>query len=505
MTTKSFCLFALLFNLTLFAQTIQIETPLSQTAFDSLIMGELNFMVLGEDNVKQGVSYEYKENNTELNLSGKLLSTEKFIMTVDGKFSVDSGAFIFDETDGSKKGKLTLNFFFNLPFNSKFYRILDATEPNDMDSRRAMLQSRVQSMAMADSIYYKIMDYEVILNDLGLPYVPIGNAKFAEQRTLLNNLHGSAYDYQIANYDVTGNTNNNRLVNRLKQYYRSGALVNFNALLAAMRAEPLRKSYVILDNHGNVVDTYPVATAFKLEKFLKDYQDLYAKLETYKTENNKLEIATFKKYWTGARSWYAGVSPFYERQGFDVYNPNALPTVSFKERFNEVRSDLYGVSLGLNHVRLLKNKGFYIVRVLNSLGRSNNFTEYDKNDYSYTTSTENSNGIPIEVTKTKTGYINKENRNYEYGLFTNVNLEVYYAPIPVAGIFGKIGYSKNDALLKEEAYPLETGIILNLKSKEKKNIVAIQLFMSRMNLNEHPDDDMNFGLKIGLPISIARN
>ncbi|MGL2967407.1 hypothetical protein [Flavobacterium sp. XGLA_31] len=492
-----------LFYLNLYGQKNQtITSPLSTTAFDSLVIGNLNFMVLGEDNVKQGLSYEYKESTSELNLSGKLLSKERFIMTLDGKFAIDNGAFVFDESDGSKKGNLTLNFFFNLPWNTKFYKILNADNPEEIDSRRAMFQNKIQTMALADSIYYKIMEYEVIMKKLKFPYVPISDKKFEKQRALLDKIHTSNYDYNPDNYDVK--ENKDRLFKMLKQYYKKGELVDFDALLAALQKET-KDTYQILDNNKNNVDTYNVYDNFKIEKFLKDYQAAYSKLEKYCTENNSLEIATFKKYWTGERSNYMGISPYYERQGFDIYNSSPLTTIGFKDRFEEVRSDLYGVNFSINHIRLFKSRAFYMIRLLGAIGRANNFTEYDKNDYRYTTSTENSNGIPIEVVKTKTGYLNKEGRSYQYGFFNSINLETYFCPVAVAGLYGKIGYSKNNALLQDEAYPLETGILINLKSKDKKNIVAVQLFMSRQNLNVHPDDDMNFGLKVGLPINISRD
>lgn len=311
------------------------------------------------------------------------------------------------------------------------------------------------------------------------------------------------YDYNVDNYNSV--EEKELLLKKLKQYYKKGEIVNYDALVTALLAEEKGVPYDLLDNDDKIVDTYAIPKGFKLQKFLKDYQDAYSKMENYITENNKLEIVTFKNYWTGHRSWYLGVSPFYERQGFDIYNPN-LPTItSFKDRFNAIKSDLYGFNLSLNHVRLLKNNGYYIARLLSGIGRSNNFTEYDKNDYSYTSSSQDINGVPIEVVKTKTGYINRENRNYQYGIFTSTNLELYFSPFPIVGVFGKIGYFKSDALLKQEAYPFETGILINLKSKEKKNIVAVQLFMSRMNLNVHPDDDMNFGLKVGLPINLRKD
>lgn len=487
------------------SQNIRVKTPLSSTAFDSLIIGELNFMVLGDDNVKQGISYEYKENNSELNVSGKLYSKNSFIMTVDGKFSVDNGAFIFDETDGSKKGKLTTNFFFTFGGNSKSYSIAGNT-PNDLDSRRAMLQNKIQSRAMADSIYYNIMDCQAILGLLGIHYVSITKSKFKEQRELLTKIA----DIKTYNFTLSAYTSDNkeRLLKKLRNYYkRHPAIVNYDALVGLLDQE-VKQAYDIMYTKNNAeatLTTYKIPANFKIEKLLKDYQEAYTKLENYSTENNKLEIPIFKKYWTASKSNFFGVSPFYERQGFDIYTPTADTTVTFKNRFTEIRSDLFGINVSWNYICMWKSKSFLLIRPMIALGRSNNFTEYDKNEYSYTSSSENVNGVPINVTKTKTGYLNKEGRPYEYGTFTNSNLEIYFAPIPVAGIFGKIGYLKNDALLQEEAYPLETGILINLKSKDKKNIIAIQLFMSRLNLNVHPDDDMNFGLKIGLPITIAKN
>ncbi|MDI9258191.1 hypothetical protein [Flavobacterium sedimenticola] len=487
-------------------KSISVKKPLSTTAFDSLIIGELNFMVLGDDNVKQGISYEYKEDNTELNASGKLYSKNSFIMTLDGKFSVNSGAFIFDESDGSKKGKLTTNFFFSLGGNSKFFSVEHLDIPNDIDTQRALIQNKIQSRALADSVYYGIMEAEIIMELFDLPHVSIDKDSFRKQKDLLNKIAEiKTYEFNTTAFTTK---NKDRLLKKLRKYYKmKPEIVDYDALVNILNKENKVKYDLIIEkNHvEKIIKTCDIPENFKIEKLLTDYEVAYSKLENYESENNKLEIATFKKYWTASQTNYFGVSPFYERQSFDIYNQNAENTISFKNRFQEIRSDLFGINIGWNYLFLWKNKSFVLIRPSIGLGRSNNFVEYDKNDYSFTYSSENVNGVPIEVNKTRTGYINKNNRNYEYGTFTNFNLELYYAPINIAGLFTKIGYSKNDALLNKEAYPLESGILINLKSKDKKNIVAIQLFMSRLNLNEHPDDDMNFGLKIGLPINISKN
>ncbi|WP_333599490.1 hypothetical protein [Flavobacterium sp.] len=491
------------FYLNTYSQKNQtIDSPLSTTAFDSLVIGNLNFMVLGDDNVKQGVSYEYKEDNTELSLSGKLYSKDSFIMTVDGKFAVESGAFIFDETDGSKKGKLNLNFFFNgFPhLNSKFYSISGTNTSNDIDTKRAMLQNEFDRQTLADSTYKKIMEYEVILTQLNIPFVSINDPKFIKQRTFLNSNSGNgvAYNYNTITYQTANTT---ALIKKIKEYCKGLTSKTISSIIAEINGHT-QKTVTINDNNGVQVYSQGFAVDFNIDKLLKDYNEAYSKLEKYAYENNKTEINNFKQYWTAERSNYFGVSPFYERQGFDIYDPNTASNVSFKDRFTEIRSDLYGVNISYNFIYVSKSKSFIIARLLNAIGRSNNFDEYKKKSYSFTTSSENVDGVPIEIIDTRTGYLNGGNRNYEYGTFTETSFELY-ASLSVAGVFAKIGYKNNDALALRESYPFETGILINLKSKEKKNIIAIQLFMSRLNLNTHPDDDMNFGLKIGLPINIS--
>ncbi|UPZ17944.1 hypothetical protein [Flavobacterium humidisoli] len=129
-------LFTFLFVLSVaysFAQTVKpapkkiilrdtLKDPLNKTAFHKNIMQDLNFMVLGDNNTKQGFAYEYDEKKTELSLSGARLRNRYIIATVDRSFSVDDGVFIFANRDGSKKGSINLNLFASAPFgNGKFY------------------------------------------------------------------------------------------------------------------------------------------------------------------------------------------------------------------------------------------------------------------------------------------------------------------------------------------------------------------------------------------------
>lgn len=506
MKTK-FILFCMMFCSFSYAQ--EIERPLSSAAFDSLVIGDLNFMVLGDDNIKQGLSYEYKEDNTELTLSGNLWSKNGFIMTLDGKFAVESGAFIFDKDDGSKKGKLNLNLFitgFGI-LNSKYYSISKNNNVNDIDTQRAMLKNDFDRVTLSDSVYKNIMIYESIARMMKIPCVSANHPDYRKQRVSLNNSHLVAFDYNLANFEaVQGNVDEILAVIKKKYYdgLTSTTLSGAKGELSGL-VDRVHKKITIVENGADVIlhdNTY--SKKVKVAAFLKDYAKVYDKFVNFRSENNKMEIANFKKFWTAEKSNYFGISPFYERQGFDIYTPTTDISVAFKDRFKEIRSDLFGVNFSYNFIYVSRKKSFIILRLLNSVGRSNNFGEYSKKDYSFTTNVSDINGSPIQVTEKKTGYSNDKSRSYEYGMCTQTNFEAYLS-FPVAGVYGKIGYSNNDALLDRETYPLEAGVIINLKSKDKKNIVAVQLFMSRQNLNTHPDEDMNFGLKVGLPINLRRN
>ena len=80
------------------------------------------------------------------------------------------------------------------------------------------------------------------------------------------------------------------------------------------------------------------------------------------------------------------------------------------------------------------------------------------------------------------------------------------------GLFGRIGYenikfNRGSSADDIEKYPMRIGVLFNLKNKEKdKPVVTIQAFLDRTDLNldptSDPDNDLRFGLGIGLPINI---
>ena len=502
----------LLFFIQQMNSQIRIDRPVSSVAFDSLIIRDLNFMVLGDENIKQGISYEYKNDNAELSLSGNLYNKKGRIITIDGKFATDNSVFIFDSTDGSKKGKLTVNLFLNgfKTLNAKNYYLSDDANIStpfiieNVETRQAIVKNHIDRIELAKATYTSIMQMEYLMDLLRLSYTSINDNEYRDLRILLDRHSGiiTGFDYSLVNFKGEA-SNQAALIAKVKEYnagLRSTTMANLELEVQGLPVT----TYQLINNNNRIVHQSSVPTGFKVNNLIRDYTAALKKLEDYPSELAKSESANMKKHWTKHFTNYFGVSPFYERQGIDIYLPTADNSISFKDRFYEVRSDSYGLALNWNFVTLWKDNSFFIVRVLGGISRSNNFIEYKKKEYKFTTSTDSINGIPIENSTIQAGYTNSENREFKYGFTRESSLEVY-AALPIFGIFGKVGVRDNNALAALESYPLETGIMLNFKSKDKKNIIALQFLMRRENLKTHPDDDMNFGVRIGLPINLKSN
>jgi hypothetical protein len=249
-----------------------------------------------------------------------------------------------------------------------------------------------------------------------------------------------------------------------------------------------------------VTVTYGRPSELDIDKLFKDYDDAIERLENINEEVNDYQIKTFKDIWIYEFNHYFGTSPYYEREELDIYDGSQ--TV-FSDRFIDTKGDLYGMNLNLNQVWRYKSGLFFIIRELVTLGRGSNFKDFKKKDYVFNSLPEPvENGMMVEEQK-KTGYYEKNGLPYQYGFLQKYGVELFLS-YKVVGLYGKFGYTKNEALFKKDALPLETGFIINVKS-EKKNVVSILLFVAREDLKIHPDLDTNFGFKIGLPINIRKS
>lgn len=484
-----------------------LKNPLNKSAFHKNIMQDINFMVLGDNNTKQGFSYEYDEKKTELSLSGALVITRYFLATVDGSFAVDEGAFIFDNKDGgSKKGSLNLNLFAPAWFgNGKFYPALK----ENMDSGKAN-RARYLNYLTEKELPLKVADTFKILNtllvDLNLP-----NSNLKKEwhgifigKLQVQNIMKSLNWFPDYIKKPIVEADKKALLKALEKYYKnpdaSAKYTDYASLLTAVKNG--KQTTLILKGRGEDTLEIKVPEGLDVEKLFKDYDKILTRADNIEEEVNDKQIKLFKDIWTIEYNTYFGLSPYYERESVDIYkNDSSIQT--FSDRFIDTKGDLYGIKASFNHVATSKSGAFLMFRALADFGRASNFKDFDKKDFIYNTNPEIVGLGTMVEEKKKTGYFTKDGRAYTYGFLQKYSTELYISS-KVLGAYAKFGYSKNEALVKKETLPFETGVMINVKS-EKKNVVSILLFVAREDLKVHPDLDTNFGFKIGLPINIRKS
>lgn len=483
---------------------IPVGDPLSGDAFDKNIMQDINFMVLGDNNPKQGFSYEYDEKKTELSLSGALSSNKYFFTTIDGSFSVDDSAYIFDNKDGSKKGTLSLNLFAPAWFwNGKFYPAADDKD-NGGKANRARHINQLMETERKKEVLDTFRTLDAIMQTFGFPLSEINNEKVRSLGGRRGNQHNLELVEKSQDTSLTNALDETELMKILLKYYKdpnpTAKYPDYKSLVAAM-ANGNQTQIVVQGEEDESSFTYNVPKGLDVEKLFEDYDKIVERAKNIDEEINDTQIKKFEDIWTSEYNTYFGLSPYYERESLETYNDD-ITIAEFSKRFTETRGDLYGGKISFNNVIRLKCGTFFMFRALATLGRGSNFSDFQKKDYVYNTlPTPIGPGVVVEEQK-KTGYYTKNAAPYTYGFLQKYSAEVY-ASTKVFGVYGKFGYSKNEALAKKETLPLETGVMINVQS-DKKSVVSILLFVAREDLNVHPDDDTNFGFKIGLPINIKK-
>lgn len=508
------CLIVLSFEASVYGQakpTVKQDTlgnPLNEAAFNKSIMQDINFMVLGDNNAKQGFAYEYDEKRTELSISGALLSNKSYIATIDGSFSVDDGAFIFDNKDGSKKGNVSLNLFVPAWFgNGKSFPAVKGNRDSGKANRARYLNYKTEK-ELPQKVLDTFRTLDAIMKALDLPRSEIDKSKdkswlggriavqhnLAMNNKLVDTMHLKAIDKTVL-YKV------------LVKYYKNPdpKITDYDTLIDRLRKEQQIRMLTLDPNIRSLTqnDTlhYNVPKSLDVDKLFKDYDKIVERATNIDEEISDAQIKNFKDLWIFEYNTYFGFSPYYERESLETYKDDAL-IAEFSKRFTETRGDLYGAKLSFNHVVRHRNGAFMMFRALAAFGRGSNFEDFKKKEYLYNTlPAPVGSGTVVEEQK-NTAYYTENASPYCYGFLQKYTTELYISSKAV-GIYGKFGYSRNEALAKKETLPFETGVMINVQS-DKKSVVSILLFVSRDDLKVHPDDDTNVGFKIGLPINIKK-
>ncbi|AXT55393.1 hypothetical protein D1815_06340 [Aquimarina sp. AD1] len=467
--------------------TIKTKNLVSDKTFSKISFEDLNFLVVGDNTPQQGLVFELKDNNSIIKASGLLKNDSKFIATVDGEFSVDSGVYFFDEGNGSKNSKFTINFYKLFRPSRKFNGLRTSTGDYKAKAERVYIQNYLAKRKLLRETFSKYKKLKEKLQSLNIDVTDAIDTN--TKKTTLENRYLVKFDidpaYTLKEMDIT----NNDVIKKLD--------------IDLGKQKPIDQKDFSADQK---IDIEKLISEFEsTQKFLKDSIEL--KLQG-------IEKRVTKDLWTSKSLWFASFSPFYQRENFTIYQPNSS-IQDFSKQFDEIFGDVYGATLSLNYYtksNITWWKNLYAKGAI-SISRNSNRSSFRNRNIRFTEATGDSiNGNPITLLSTRDAYVG--DKKYQYGTSSDFSFEAYWLPKygnwPV-GLFGNVGYSYTNFPSGEDIEDIEVGrmrlgLLVNLKAKDKtKNILTFQAFLDRSNLSLDPkgeDKDLRFGFKIGLPINI---
>ncbi|WP_298539476.1 hypothetical protein [uncultured Aquimarina sp.] len=451
----------------------------SPGAFNKLVFQDLNFLVVGENTPQQGVLFELKEEKSLIKASGYLKSFNFGFFTVDGDFSVDNGVYFFDENDGSKKSKFTLNFYSGIGKSSRKYDNL-----KDVDIQRAFIKKNLFLQDSLTKYFYRYDDLrkEMIAHNLPVDKLTSSYDKMKKElkKKYKIDIDDPKYLKQKVDTDLSVYSTKTRGNNR----------------------------NLIVNKAGNAVFNQVLKDGVDVLKLIQDYEKAATKLDSVISIAQKKEIEITNKSWNSKLIPFFGVSAFYQRESTTLYEP--IAGGSFGDFFNDITGDLYGVSGSFNVVKQWKDQSYFVARGLTSFSRSSNIDEFTQQTITLNTPTGDIiDGNPVTIANSKKGYVG--DNSYAYGFKQSYSTEVYFAWRNL-GAFVNVGYdnimfSEESGVTDLESYPGRLGLLFNLKSKDDlKTILTLQVFVDRKDLDEAPRDKngRRFGFKVGLPINISK-
>ncbi|SIS71002.1 hypothetical protein SAMN05421766_103532 [Zobellia uliginosa] len=498
--TLFYCLIFTKFGLSQDVIIKKKEEPVSNSAYSSKISKHLNFLLLGDNSPQQGISAVVNEKKTNVKISGLLYSGNKGVLSVEADLAASNGIFFLDQEKGSDQGKITFNFYKNVCSFSEYYK----------EKRIDKLTSKLE-------------------------IVEILHKQLSEYNKLKEAVEEIEIQFLSEEKNKNGVEDEDEVIEELK--YLIGYHINDQEAEAfkVLEESVFDKTIYELKEDGftirlkeketdkeNTKDSKKKDDTSKKEKAgqNKTLKDFRAKritiLKGLRDSIISTELKNAETLWAGNHIVFLGISPFYERQGLKRFSYD--DSKSFKDMFTSEKGNIYGITLSVNYSlekgeaskSIFKPENLFI-RLSTSLGRASNFSNFKNSTLNINTPLGSDvNGNPVIFTNSDTAFIGDS--GFEYGFSSSLSLEAYYYPFKVpVGLFGKIGYenirfNRGSTLDNIEMYPMRLGVLFSLKNKEKdKPLLTIQTFLDRTDLNldpSQPDNDLRFGIGIGLPINI---
>ncbi|WP_160114345.1 hypothetical protein [Aquimarina sp. AU119] len=488
----------------------------SSGAFNKLVFQDLNFMILGDAAPQQGLAFELNDDNTEIEASGYLGNKKNYFFTIDGEFTVDNGVYFFDENEGSKKSRFAFNTYIGLNKSKRsFYSMNGGNESIDTkidddkkkqylskkyNTRIAFIKKNLYLVDSVPSYFYRFKGFVEYMKKNDLTSIICKDEECSD----IELYYAERIDTIQKSYKGYIKIDDKKTIKVDDTKYRLTTKAANRVLTVTDEKEEnenyKKKDYVQkLPGDMNVL------------KLLEDYKSAKDALDDIVENTKDKELAIAQESWTSKKISFLGISPFYQRESTTLYE--FRENTEFNKLFQDITGDVYGATVSYNYVWQRKGQKYLIFRGLVSASRSSNINQFKQQTITVDVPTGDViGGVPITIANSKKGYIG--DAAYTYGFRQSYDVELYYSNfIKYLGVFGNIGYNKlgfsEDSGIKDiEQFPLRLGLLLNLKSKdEEKNILTLQLFMDRQDLNKSPngdDKDLRFGFKVGLPINISK-
>jgi len=521
----------------LFAQN-KIKYPLSDTAFDYMIIEDITYTIFGENTPVSGVKVDVTK--PEATISGFINFEKKTSILLgfnfkggitDKNFSIYKGLNSFNT---AYEFRPSIHFIPN--FNSAKY-IKDNPQKLLIDARMDL--NDIQIKKLRDTLIIMTLIYNhhlakfpnLIDSSIVLPSVldtfqkqlliafikkinKIDDTSLNQEN--LDSLISVVNKVKIENDSTSINKLNLEIVNTfIKNNNVYDDRLNINRSLN----EIINVISQVNDNGGSLdVSTLNIEIVNEFQK--------YKKIDINK-EKIKREVNIGNDIWTKKNLYWFTFSPFVRTEKLNLYYSQFENQDS--SYFKQEYPFYYGVGGAFNIFSLYPKRIAHYVKVGIDFSHSNNIKTLSSFNYETRTSFYSNGNSVTEITESGIAYNSSEIKNDFLGQFS---FEYYYLRLksffPGGYFSGNLNLSnlyKLDNVIGREndniKISTEAGIIFNVTNNEKeKNLVSFSMYVrfeditdskrtSQLTKITETDDkywdrNLSFGLKVGVPISLPK-
>ena len=494
------------------------ENLMDADAYRKMVIEDLNFLVVGENNPKQGLAYTLNTDKTQLDLTGNIKwgKREQPIINLTGSFSTADGVFILDGKDGAKKAKLTVDVFWTTGIGNKSGFWGGNIQKGRNTALTILQKESLDTEYLKQSRSDSLVAFKIIASEFDIPLDKISRSPsdMSKENRIKKLKKNISYQQERSTYITS-------LVRAILPSYLTGTLktqfsdsykdnstlekkiINYAPFIdfTTINDADKKEVHILTWDKDKLKEERTIYKDFRTNAFIEAFQKLKKRnQESFLIfEKKKFQIKNADSLWTRKALVYFGTSIFYEREFLNIYKPEDGVT-DLSKLFQEERGNLYGLSGSANYYINWRNGAYLHTKGSIGLSRVSNFSEFTLTNFVSTQiNVQNEDGTTLEQVTNGTGYLSKGNP-YRFTSSKTVAFD-FYGGYKTLGVFGRIGLRDDNFANRSTSIPLQAGLVFNFKGKEK-DIVSLLLFIDRQNLKSHPNGDTNLGFKVGLPFNL---